>query len=73
MVRINDNFIKLPSSYLFSEVARKVKVFMEAHPEAEVIRMGIGDVTRPLCPIVTDALHKATKSVSSFSTAAGRL
>lgn len=37
MVRINDNFIKLPSSYLFSEVARKVKVFMEAHPEAEVI------------------------------------
>ncbi len=59
MVRINDNFIKLPSSYLFSEVARKVKVFMEAHPEAEVIRMGIGDVTRPLCPAVIDALHRA--------------
>ncbi len=64
MVRINDNFIKLPSSYLFSEVARKVKVFMEAHPEAEVIRMGIGDVTRPLCPIVTDALHKAVDDES---------
>lgn len=45
MFKVNDNFTKLPSSYLFSEVARRVRVYTEAHPEAEVIRMGIGDVT----------------------------
>lgn len=59
MFTINDNFTKLPSSYLFSEVARRVRVFSEAHPEADIIRMGIGDVTRPLCPAVVDALHRA--------------
>ncbi len=59
MFKVNDNFTKLPSSYLFSEVARRVRVYTEAHPEAEVIRMGIGDVTRPLCPAVVDALHRA--------------
>lgn len=59
MFKVNDNFVKLPSSYLFSEVARRVKAYTEAHPETEVIRMGIGDVTRPLCRAVVDALHKA--------------
>lgn len=59
MFAINDNFTKLPASYLFSEVARRVKAYTEAHPEADVIRMGIGDVTRPLCPAVIEALHKA--------------
>lgn len=59
MFKVNDNFTKLPSSYLFSEVARRVRVYTETHPEAEVIRMGIGDVTRPLCPAVVDALHRA--------------
>lgn len=59
MFKVNDNFTKLPSSYLFSEVARRVRAYTEAHPEAEVIRMGIGDVTRPLCQAVVDALHRA--------------
>lgn len=59
MFKVNDNFTKLPSSYLFSDVARRVRVYTETHPEAEVIRMGIGDVTRPLCPAVVDALHRA--------------
>lgn len=59
MFKVNDNFTKLPSSYLFSEVARRVRAYSEAHPEADVIRMGIGDVTRPLCRAVTEALHKA--------------
>ncbi|MDE6371362.1 MAG: LL-diaminopimelate aminotransferase, partial [Duncaniella sp.] len=59
MFKVNDNFLKLPSSYLFSEVARRVREYSEKHPDAKIIRMGIGDVTRPLCPAVIDALHKA--------------
>lgn len=59
MFRINDNFSRLPESYLFSEVARRVRIFSEQHPEADIIRMGIGDVTRPLCQVVIDALHAA--------------
>ena len=59
MFRINDNFTKLPASYLFSEVARRVKAYEEAHPGVEIIRMGIGDVTRPLCEAVVEALHPA--------------
>jgi len=59
MIKINDNFTKLPASYLFSEVARRVGIYQNAHPGVEIIRMGIGDVTCPLCPVVIDALHKA--------------
>lgn len=59
MFRINDNFTRLPASYLFSEVARRVNAYIDSHPEADVIRMGIGDVTRPLCQAAVDALHKA--------------
>lgn len=69
MFRINDNFTKLPASYLFSEVARRVKAYAEAHPGVEIIRMGIGDVTRPLCPAVIEALHAAVDdegTVESF-------
>ena len=49
MFKINDNFCKLSESYLFSEVARRINAYKAAHPEADVIRMGIGDVTLPLC------------------------
>lgn len=59
MFRINDNFTRLPASYLFSEVARRVKAYSDANPGVEIIRMGIGDVTRPLCPAVIEALHSA--------------
>ena len=68
MFKVNDNFTRLPSSYLFSEVARKVKAFTESHPEVEVIRIGIGDVTRPLCPAVTDALHRAVEDEAHADT-----
>ncbi len=50
MVHINDNFTKLPSAYLFSDIARKVEAFAASHPGEKIIRMGIGDVTRPICP-----------------------
>lgn len=59
MVRINDNYLKLPGSYLFSDIARKVSAFSKDHPETQIIRLGIGDVTRPLAPSVIEALHKA--------------
>ena len=59
MFRINDCFTRLPGSYLFAETARRTRVYREAHPEADIIRLGIGDVTRPLVPAVIEAMHRA--------------
>jgi len=59
MYKINDNFLKLPGSYLFSTIAKKVNTYSAEHPDKTLIRLGIGDVTQPLAPAVTDALHKA--------------
>lgn len=68
MFTINDNFCKLPESYLFSEVARRINAFKQAHPEADVIRMGIGDVTLPLCPAAIEAMHKAVEEEGDAAT-----
>lgn len=68
MANINANYLKLPGNYLFSEIARRVEVYSAAHPEAKLIRLGIGDVTRPLPPAVTAAMHEA---VEEMGTAAG--
>ena len=59
MLRVNDNFSLIPQSYLFSEIAKRVSDFQRANPEARIIRMGIGDVSRPLCPAAVEALHRA--------------
>ena len=59
MFRVNENYLKLPGSYLFSTIAKKVNAYAEAHPEETIIRLGIGDVTQPLPPAVIEALHKA--------------
>ncbi|CAN5373273.1 LL-diaminopimelate aminotransferase [soil metagenome] len=59
MAFINDNFLKLKAGYLFPEIARRVKSFQQLHPEAKIIRMGIGDVTEPLPPAIIGAMHKA--------------
>ena len=56
MIQVNDNFIKLPGNYLFSSIAKKVNAFKSAHPEAALIRLGIGDVTRPLPPASIKAM-----------------
>ena len=48
MTKVNQNYLKLPGSYLFSEVARRISVYSAAHPEAKIIKLSIGDVTRPL-------------------------
>src|SRR5438128_2305308 len=59
MARVNENYLKLKSSYLFSDIAGRVKKFQAANPGANLIRLGIGDVTQPLPPSVITALHAA--------------
>lgn len=71
MFRINENFLALNQSYLFSQVARKINTYKEAHPGVEIIRMGIGDVTRPLVPAVIEALHKAVDEQANGDTFTG--
>jgi LL-diaminopimelate aminotransferase len=66
MVKINENYGKLPGSYLFSEVARRISAYTAAHPEAKIIKLSIGDVTRPLVPAVIDAMHKAVEEMGTF-------
>ena len=64
MTKINSNYQKLPGSYLFSEIARRVAAYSEANPEKKLIRLGIGDVTRPLSPAVTAAMGAAVTEMS---------
>ena len=71
MAHINSNYQKLPGSYLFSEIARRVAAYSEAHPEAKLIKLGIGDVTRPLVPAVIEALHKAVDEMGAAETFRG--
>lgn len=71
MLKINDNFQKLPASYLFSTIAKKVNDFTAANPEAKIIRMGIGDVTRPIIPAATEAMHKAVDEMANIETFRG--
>jgi len=71
MATINDNYLKLPGSYLFAEIARRVAAFKEAHPEADIIRLGIGDVTQPLPPACIEAMHKAVDELASADTFRG--
>lgn len=71
MAKINRNYLKLPGSYLFSRIARKVAEYQEQHPEAEIIRLGIGDVTRPIAPAVIDALNKAVAEMGQEETFRG--
>lgn len=59
MITINPNFMKLEANYLFADIDRKVTEYKEKHPDAKIISLGIGDVTRPIAPAVIDALHKA--------------
>ncbi len=68
MAKVNQDYLKLPGSYLFSEIGRRVREYEAANPESKIIRLGIGDVTRPLCPAVIDALHKATDEMGNEET-----
>ncbi len=71
MTRLNENYLKLPGSYLFSEIAKRVAAFKEAHPGEQVISLGIGDVSRPLVPAVVAALHQASDEMGAAETFRG--
>ena len=71
MVRINSNYLKLQAGYLFPEIGRRVREFAEAHPEANLIRLGIGDVTRPLPPAAVTGLHDGADELSRLDTFRG--
>lgn len=71
MPRINDHYLKLKAGYLFPEIGRRVKAFAAAHPDARIIRLGIGDVTEPLAPAVIEAMHKAVEEMSRRETFRG--
>ena len=68
MALVNEHFLKLPGSYLFSDIAKKVNTFRITHPKQEVIRLGIGDVTRPLPPACIEAMHRAVDEMTNAST-----
>ena len=63
MARINSDYLKFPGSYLFSEIGRRVRTYQAEHPEADVIRLGIGDVTQPIAPAIIDSLHAAVEEM----------
>ncbi len=71
MVKVNKDYLKLPGNYLFSEIAKRVAAYKEANPQADIVRLGIGDVTRPLVPAVTDALNKAVAEMGNEATFKG--
>jgi LL-diaminopimelate aminotransferase len=71
VARINEHFLKLRASYLFVEIARRVQAFQAAHPDARLIRLGIGDVTLPLAPAIVQALHAAVDEMATPETFRG--
>ncbi|NLU03468.1 MAG: aminotransferase class I/II-fold pyridoxal phosphate-dependent enzyme, partial [Methanothermobacter sp.] len=71
MVTVNENYLLLKSSYIFSEINRRVEEFQRKNPDADIIRMGIGDVTRPLPEAVVEAFHRAVDEMAEEETFRG--
>ncbi|MCM1112777.1 MAG: LL-diaminopimelate aminotransferase [Muribaculum sp.] len=71
MVKVNENYLKLPGSYLFSTIGKKVNAFAAANPDKKIIRLGIGDVTQPLAPAIIQALHAAVDEMGRAETFRG--
>lgn len=71
MFTVNENFLKLPGSYLFSTIAKKVSAFQAENPNQEIIRLGIGDVTQPLAPAIVEAMHRAVDEMGNAATFRG--
>ena len=68
MALVNEHFLKLPNNYLFSDIAKKVNAFKGSHPKTDLIRLGIGDVTRPLPQASIEAMHKAVDELANKET-----
>lgn len=66
MITVNENFLKLQAGYLFPEIGRRIKAFKAENPDADIIKMGIGDVTQPLAPAVVEAMHKAADEMADI-------
>ena len=71
MVKVNDHYLKLPGSYLFSTIGKKVNAYAAANPDKKIIRLGIGDVTQPLAPAIISALHGAVDEMGDQATFRG--
>lgn len=71
MFKINENYLNLQDSYLFSTIAKKLEEYKKENPEKEIIKMGIGDVTRPIVPSIIEAMHKAVDEMQSADTFRG--
>lgn len=71
MAHVNENYLKLPGNYLFATIAKKVAAYSKANPDADIIRLGIGDVTRPLAPAIIEAMHKAVDEMGKAETFRG--
>ena len=71
MIKINENFLELQDSYLFSTIAKKVAEFQKNNPEKRIIKLGIGDVTRPIVPKVVEAMKKAVDELGNIETFRG--
>ena len=71
MFKLNDNYLKLSGSYLFSTIGKKVKAYSDEHPDKKIIRLGIGDVTQPLAPAIIKALHGAVDEMADAKTFRG--
>jgi len=71
MIKINENYLKLQASYLFSEIGKRVAAYQKANPDREIIKLGIGDVTRPLPPACIEAFHRAVDEMADIGTFRG--
>ncbi|MBE6889266.1 MAG: LL-diaminopimelate aminotransferase [Ruminococcaceae bacterium] len=71
MAKLNENFFNLKKNYLFIDIAKRIKAYTAAHPDAKLIRMGIGDVTQPLAPVVVEAMEKACREMGVKETFRG--
>lgn len=71
MFKINENYLELQDSYLFSTIAKKIEKYKKENPTKEIIKMGIGDVTRPIVPVVIEAMHKAVDEMKDSNTFRG--
>lgn len=71
MALVNEYYLRLPGSYLFADIAKRVQAFKVSHPKQRVISLGIGDVTRPLAPAVVEAMHKAADEMAHKETFRG--
>ena len=68
MALVNEHFLKLPGSYLFSDIAKKINTFRITHPKQDIIRLGIGDVTQPLPKACIEAMHTAVEELADKDT-----